>query len=594
MQNNTIMNLSNKNISPHTITILSKGLNYIPTPKPTPYSSIYTSFLNYRRNMYNRYLFGNTVGNTKHPFKLPTNFTAPIPDNSNLQEYISNVYYDIKADYHTTMKCPPTNITKHEIQSLHQLKTDNDLIVKPADKGGAIVIWPKDSYLKEAYRQLNDSNHYRKIPHDPTPEILTETKKLAYNLYKSKIIDNTTYKFLTTDTRARTPHLYLLPKIHKQDIPGRPIISGCGGPTAKLSQFADHLLKPLLNHIPAYIQDTTHFLRRIFTLNHDLPENIILITIDVKSLYTNIPNDQGIQACLDMLKDHNTLTSELEQHITNILTHILTKNAFTFNDEHFLQIHGTAMGSPMAPTYANIFMAVLEKELLLKAPNGLIPIEWIRFIDDIFAIWTHGIDKLQHFLTYINEFHPTIKFDYIYSLETVNFLDTTIYINSNNKLESDLYIKPTDRTLLLHNNSFHPQSCKNSIIYSQALRYRRIITDNNRFHERLNHLLVALIHRGYKYDTIMTAFNKALKYNTQDELLSIQTTHKTNNRPIFPITYNNNTKYIAHILRKHWSLIENDPKLHILWPEPPVVAYKKNKTLKDSLVSTKLRKNNST
>ena len=59
------------------------------------------------------------------------------------------------------------------------------------------------------------------------------------------------------------------------------------------------------------------------------------------------------------------------------------------------------MGSPMALTYANIFMAVLEKELLLKAPNGLIPIEWIRFIDDIFAIWTHGIDKLQHFLTYI-------------------------------------------------------------------------------------------------------------------------------------------------------------------------------------------------
>ena len=215
------------------------------------------------------------------------------------------------------------------------------------------------------------------------------------------------------------------------------------------------------------------------------------------------------------------------------------------------------MGSPMAPIYANIFMAVLGKELLLKALNGLIPIEWIRFIDDIFAIWTHGIDKLQHFLTYINEFHPTIKFDHTYSLETVNFLDTTIYINSNNKLESDLYIKPTDRTLLLHNNSFHPQSCKNSTIYSQALRYRCIITDNNKLHERLNHLLVALIHRGYKYDTIMTAFNKAVKYNTQDELLSIQITHKTSNRPIFPITYNNNTKCIAHILRKHWSLIES-------------------------------------
>ena len=156
--------------------------------------------------MYNKYLFGHTTRNTKHPFKLPSNFTAPIPDNNNLQEYISNVYHDIKTNYQITTNPPSSNITKQEIQSLHQLKTDNDLLVKPADKGGAIVIWPKDSYLKEAYRQLNYSNHYQKIQKDPTPDILEDTKKLAYNLHKSKIIDNMTHKFLTTDTTARTLH----------------------------------------------------------------------------------------------------------------------------------------------------------------------------------------------------------------------------------------------------------------------------------------------------------------------------------------------------------------------------------------------------
>ena len=343
------------------------------------------------------------------------------------------------------------------------------MIVKPADKGGAIVIWPRDAYLAEAYRQLNDSNHYQKLTYDPTLETLAETKRLANKLHTSDIIDNTTHKFLTIDNQARTPQLYLLPKIHKQDNPGRPIISGCGGPTVKLSQYADHLLKPLLKHIPSYVQDTTDFLHRIFSLNQDLPDNIILITFDVKSLYTNIPNDQGIQACVDMLNENNIITPELKQSVIDILSLILNKNSFTFNNEHFLQIHGTAMGSPMAPTYANIFMAILERKLLNEAPQGLIPIEWIRFIDDIFAIWTHGIEKLQKFLSYINNFHPTIKFDYTYSYKSVNFLDTTVYINPNNKLESDLYIKPTDRTLLLHQNSFHPQTCKNSIIYSQAL-----------------------------------------------------------------------------------------------------------------------------
>ena len=160
--------------------------------------------------MYNKYLFGHTTINTKHPFKLPTNSTAPIPDNSNLQEYISNVYYDFKTNYQITTNPPHSNITKQEIQSLHQLKTDNDLLVKPAEKEGAIVIWPKDFYLKEAYRQLNYSKHCQKIQKDPTPDILEDTKIQAYNLHKSKIIDNMNHKFLTTDATARTPHLYLL------------------------------------------------------------------------------------------------------------------------------------------------------------------------------------------------------------------------------------------------------------------------------------------------------------------------------------------------------------------------------------------------
>ena len=285
-----------------------------------------------------------------------------------------------------------------------------------------------------------------------------------------------------------------------------------------------------------------------------------------------------------MLKGNNTIAPELEQAVHDILSLILHKNSFAFNNAHFLQIHGTAMGSPMAPTYGNIFMALLEWKLLQQAPDNLIPIEWIIFIDDIFAIWTHGIDKLKQFLTHINNFHPTIKFDYSYSDKSVNFLDTTIYINDKNKLESDLFIKPTDRTLLLHQSSFHPQTCKNAVIYSQALRHRRIITDNDKLQQRLNHLLTVLIHRGYKHDTIINNFNKALQY-TQPELLNKNKKPETNNRP------KTNTKYIAQILRKHWSIMENDPTLRILWQEPPIVAHQRNKNLKDTLVRAKLNNN---
>ena len=79
-------------------------------------------------------------------------------------------------------------------------------------------------------------------------------------------------------------------------------------------------------------------------------------------------------------------------------------------------------------------MGQLEHKLLKDAPGGLIPLEWIRFIDDIFAIWTHGIDKLKQFVQYINNFHPTIKFEIEYSDNRVNFLNTSVYINNFNQL----------------------------------------------------------------------------------------------------------------------------------------------------------------
>ena len=442
--NNAVVNLSDTQIPQPTINLLYKGLKFIPSPKPTNYNTIYKSFLKYRRNMYIKHYFRNYTNN-KHPFKLPSNFDPPPPDNSSLMEYISHVYHDLKTQ-HTTNINAKHNLSSNEFRSIQQLKQTNELIIKPADKAGALVIWPKEDYLAEAYKQLHNTNHYIPIPNNPTQQIQHNIRTLANKMFNDKLIDYITHKFLLPSTTARTPTLYLLPKIHKPNIPGRPIISGCEGPTVSLSQYADYILKPLLTDIPSYTKDTTDFLQRVFSLNDHLPENPILVTIDVKSLYTNIPNDEGIEACIEMLNcdpHDNTLNT---QTIRDILSLVLNNNFFTFNNGYFLQIHGTAMGSPMAPTYANIFMAVLEKHMLRNAPNGLTPFEWIRHIDDIVAIWTHGIDALNEFVEYINSFHNTIKFDYKLSTKSVDFLDTTIYINRDNKLESDIYIKPRQNT----------------------------------------------------------------------------------------------------------------------------------------------------
>ena len=95
----------------------------------------------------------------------------------------------------------------------------------------------------------------------------------------------------------------------------------------------------------------------------------------------------------------------------------------------------------MAPAYANLFMDKLERKLLSEA--RVQPNIWFRYIDDIFVVWTEGEEKLRGFLNFINAAHDTIKFTWTWSKMQINFLDIQV-INSNGKIEKDLYIKPTD------------------------------------------------------------------------------------------------------------------------------------------------------
>ncbi|KAK3747117.1 hypothetical protein QZH41_006059 [Actinostola sp. cb2023] len=381
----------------------------------------------------------------------------------------------------------------------------------------------------------------------------------------------------------------MLPKIHKPDIPGRPIISGCDSPTEKLSIYIDYHLKPLVPLIPSYIRDTKHFLSHIFSLPTPLPPDTLLATIDVTSLYTNIPHDEGIHASLVSLATHPDTTSRPPLHVfQQLFTYILKHNYFSFNNEFYLQQHGTAMGTRMAPSYANLFMSHLESLLLEHPPGNLLPLVWKRYIDDIFILWTHGSSTLQTFLNHINSFHPTIKFTYTTSPSSINFLDTRIHITSQQTLESSLYTKPTDNSLLLHHTSHHPLSCKLGTIFSQALRYRRLITQDEELHKQLNRLRLILLSRGYPNHTITSSFQKVSTLTQHQLLAPSTTTTNTSPNPIIPysIPYHPSITSLPNIIRSTWSLISRDRELSSLFPKPPLVAYMRHKNLKDLLVHT--------
>ena len=187
-----------------------------------------------------------------------------------------------------------------------------------------------------------------------------------------------------------------------------------------------------------------------------LPTNCILASIDVSSLYTNIPRDEDIKSALYFLMNHKEQYKHPEQPNPEILGElinlVLKNNVFEFNDEFFLQTQGTAVGTNMAPAYANLFMGKLEEHLTKLGGNHIHT--WKRFIDDIFIIWTGTKEEFEHYMHTINQ---TIKFTHEISDTELTFLDVTAYkgdrFQETNILDIKTHIKATNKQLYVHATS---------------------------------------------------------------------------------------------------------------------------------------------
>ena len=252
----------------------------------------------------------------------------------------------------------------------------------------------------------------------------------------------------------------MLPKIHKPNNPGRPIVNGIGSITEKISGYVDQEIRHLVPTIPSYLKDTSHLLQIL--LGKTLAPGDILVTIDVKSLYTNIPHTEGI-AALNKTLEETDIHPMKKLLICRLANLVLTKNYFTFNKKLYRLIQGTAMGTRMAPSYANIFMNYVETKLIETSSKK--PALWLRFIDDIFMIWGHGKQALEGFKHLSNNIHPTIKFAFNNSETEIAFLDTIICRGKDNQILTRLYHKPTDNKQYLHYNSAHPWKQKRNVSY---------------------------------------------------------------------------------------------------------------------------------
>ena len=173
---------------------------------------------------------------------------------------------------------------------------------------------------------------------------------------------------------------------------------------------------------------------------------------------------------------------------------VLNNNIFEFNSKACQQKSGTAIGTKFAPPYACIYMDEVEQKFLqMQSKKSLI---WLRYIDDIFFIWIHGEQELEIFLKHLSSFTPNLSFTLEASKNCIPFLDLKVKL-IDGKLETDLYMKPTDHNQYLHYLSSLPEHTKRSIVYSQTLRVNRLYSLEKDFNSHKLNMKEWFIKRGY-------------------------------------------------------------------------------------------------
>ena len=461
--NKTITNLTQYELSQEESDLLKAGLYFSIQPDKIRKSEIFTIFEKIHRSFLNNLKSEETKSQIKAHLS-----------------YLANSYF-------YNYKPSPRILRQHRV--LRNLRKNKDIVVTKPDKGNGVVILDRKLYNNAIEEIISDSSKFEKLNEDPT---LKREASLQYFLRKLKqksFFNEIEYDKLYPSGSAPA-RIYGTPKMHKFSFSDsfsklRPIVSSKGTFNCNLARFLSDLLSPLVPNDYS-CKDTFSFGSQI--RNANLSKKI-LVSYDVTSLFTNIPLQETIDIAINLIFNHNPNLNITRKELKKLFLITTSKTHFIFNSKFYNQIDGVAMGSPLAPVLANIFMGLPESKWLNEY-NLNKPKFYLRYVDDILA----AFDNEQDSLNFLNNSHPNIKF----TIEKQNnhsiaFLDVFISGINNQNLTLQTYYKSTYTGLLLNFKSFTSFSFKISLIKCLIDRSFKICNNWNSFHNDIENIKSNLI-----------------------------------------------------------------------------------------------------
>jgi len=382
-------------------------------------------------------------------------------------------------------------------------KDNTNIIFTKADKGNITVALDRAHYINSINEMLIDPLTYEVIQKNPIKNLELKLNNILKRWVSLGFISKKEL-FALRNIDCSLPKAYGLPKLHKENIPFRIIVSSIG---TTLYSVADYLQKILHNSLPpsmGQVKNSFELFNRL--LGMTIPENHLLISLDVRSLFTNIPSELVLEAISNRWVYIQNNTKITQNEFILAVKFIMDSTYFIFDNTIYKQIFGTPMGSPLSPVLADMVMQDLE----VKAINNLdfsVPL-YYRYVDDILLLTP--ADKVDIILNSFNNIHDRLSFTIeLEKNRSINFLDLNLTVK-NKKLYIDWYRKETCSGRYLHYYSGHPLCHKVGTIY--GLTDRALLLSHPIFHKKnLEYVIKVLIENAYPIDLIFQKINHRIK-----------------------------------------------------------------------------------
>ena len=519
-------------IPPNYKALLGLGLNFCIQPRYTQGPKDLEPFLErFRRDIYTQLMFAgsSTLPATKLFIRsnwTPPSSEIPIEFRSRVSSFLTNLQKEFCS------KTVLHNLTVSQNVTLQSIRSRVDFVVWKTDKNLGPAIIERSEYIRRALiDHLNDTSTYRRLTPEAAHGRINSIRIIIGNFIKtyfSKPTDGSPFDPLLRsygiflrrsidETHISKPFgmFYLLAKVHKNPWSTRPIVSCSGSILHGLGAWVDQELQKIIRHLPYTLKSSADMVSTLKTLPL-LSANARLFSCDATSMYTNIDTGHALDRITSFLKQ-NTLTYAVD--IINIdalitgLRIVMTHNVFCFGDTYWVQLTGTAMGTPPAPMYATLYFAIHEIDLLV---NYTYPISYYcRYIDDGFGIWIPDpnpfIDATlwQRFQQQFNDYG---KLRWVFSdrVSSLDYLDLNISISTTGSIATRLFEKALNLYLYLPPHSAHPPGVLKGLIYGMILRIRRLTFPLENVNENVLRFYRRLRARGYSSIILKPIFYAAL------------------------------------------------------------------------------------